>query len=500
MSHLSLQFLDSAGAGDSASRLISEAVLRLAALEMWDEKGTLHQEILWSKELELYFENGHLMIPRILPVDDQNARINSLRRPVTKLVDPESAMVCISHVTDAAVVLREECIPPTLENNMMSVKVSHSVLSAIKVGQESYLFLGIGAERTTGETVIQLSEINACQTVTSIGQRITLPSGQEPGFLTAVASELLATCLLSALPQSSHVLVHESGLDKAVSMALARQAVVQNISITFSTTRLDENNAWVRLSSWSSSHVIKQSLPVNLTHFVNLATNDEGKRTAVRIREALPAGCKEIDSSELFSPQPQLQLFSGDNDILATLHGAVSRVQMAFTYRPSLDDIARPSQLSENTIHHNPFTVIDWKSEKTVPVTIQPINPNRFFSRNKTYLLVGLSGALGRSICEWMSQNGAGYICLTSRSCKSDNKWQAAMKKAGTEVRFYTMDVTKKQDLERIVAEIKHTCPPIAGVMNGAAVFHDAAFSEMSLEIMEKVLKPKIDGTRHLDE
>lgn len=36
--------------------------------------------------------------------------------------------------------------------------------------------------------------------------------------------------------------------------------------------------------------------------------------------------------------------------------------------------------------------------------------------------------------------------------------------------------------------------------MNGAAVFHDAAFSEMSLEIMEKVLKPKIDGTRNLDE
>lgn len=60
--------------------------------------------------------------------------------------------------------------------------------------------------------------------------------------------------------------------------------------------------------------------------------------------------------------------------------------------------------------------------------------------------------------------------------------------------------MTKKQDLERTVAEIKHTCPPIAGVMNGAAVFHDAAFSEMSLEIMQKVLKPKIDGTRHLDE
>lgn len=61
-------------------------------------------------------------------------------------------------------------------------------------------------------------------------------------------------------------------------------------------------------------------------------------------------------------------------------------------------------------------------------------------------------------------------------------------------------DITKKQDLERVVNEIKNTCPPIAGVANGAAIFHDAPFSEMPLEIMTKVTNPKIEGTNHLDE
>lgn len=438
MSHLSLQFLDLADAGVSASRLISEAVLRLAALEMWDETGTLHREILWSKELELYLENNQLMIPRIVSVDDQNARINSLRRPVTKMVDPESAIVCISHDTDTAVVLREECVPSTLEDGMISVQVTHSILSAINVGQETYLFLGLGADRTTGETVIQLSEINASQTLTSISHRITVPSGKESTFLTAVGSELLAASLLSSLPQSSHVLVHEPGLDRVVSIALARQAVMNNISVTFSTTKLEKHKGWIQLSPWNSSHMIKRSLPVNLTHFLNLATDDEGKRASARIREALPAGCREINSSNLFRPQ-SLQLCSGDNDILATLREAVNRVRTGVFNGAPLNGTVIPSHVVSNTVQHDPLTIIDWTSERTIAVAVQPINANRLFSRNKTYILVGLSGALGRSICEWMSQNGAGYICLTSRSCKSDNKWQAAMKKAGTEVMFYTM-------------------------------------------------------------
>lgn len=54
--------------------------------------------------------------------------------------------------------------------------------------------------------------------------------------------------------------------------------------------------------------------------------------------------------------------------------------------------------------------------------------------------------------------------------------------------------------MERVVQDIKDTCPPIAGVANGAALFRDTLFSEMSLETMEEVTKPKIDGTNHLNE
>ena len=61
-------------------------------------------------------------------------------------------------------------------------------------------------------------------------------------------------------------------------------------------------------------------------------------------------------------------------------------------------------------------------------------------------------------------------------------------------------DITKKEDLKKVVDEIKDLYPPIAGVANGAALFDDTLFSEMSLEMMERVTKPKIDGTNYLDE
>lgn len=61
-------------------------------------------------------------------------------------------------------------------------------------------------------------------------------------------------------------------------------------------------------------------------------------------------------------------------------------------------------------------------------------------------------------------------------------------------------DITKRQELKGVVDRIRDTSPPIAGVMNGAAMSQETPFSEMSLEAMETAIKPKIDGTNHLND
>lgn len=41
--------------------------------------------------------------------------------------------------------------------------------------------------------------------------------------------------------------------------------------------------------------------------------------------------------------------------------------------------------------------------------------------------------------------------------------------------------------------------PPIAGVANGAMSMDDIPFDKMSLHSMNKVLRPKVDGSKLLD-
>lgn len=72
---------------------------------------------------------------------------------------------------------------------------------------------------------------------------------------------------------------------------------------------------------------------------------------------------------------------------------------------------------------HHATSVIRWLLEEDVEVRVRPLDARRLFSQHKTYLLVGLSGEIGQSLCEWMISNGAGCVCLTSRRPKVNKKW-----------------------------------------------------------------------------
>jgi hybrid polyketide synthase/nonribosomal peptide synthetase ACE1 len=50
------------------------------------------------------------------------------------------------------------------------------------------------------------------------------------------------------------------------------------------------------------------------------------------------------------------------------------------------------------------------------------------------------------------------------------------------------------------VDHIRQNFPPIAGIAHGAMVLDDVVFSEMPLEKMTKVLRPKVNGAMYLDE
>lgn len=146
------------------------------------------------------------------------------------------------------------------------------------------------------------------------------------------------------------------------------------------------------------------------------------------------------------------------------------------------------------------FTIVDWSAHDTVPVDVAPMNHGISFPADKTYLLVGLSGDLGQSLCEWFVQNGARNLVLTSRNPKVGQRWLDIMKATGVTIKICAMDVTNKTSVRATYKEIRETLPPIAGVANAAMVMQDIMISNMQLDDLLTVMKPKEDGSRYLHE
>jgi len=61
-------------------------------------------------------------------------------------------------------------------------------------------------------------------------------------------------------------------------------------------------------------------------------------------------------------------------------------------------------------------------------------------------------------------------------------------------------DVTHKASIESLIVHTRANLPPIGGVVNGAMVLEDSMFFDMSHETMQKVLRPKVNGSMYLDE
>jgi acyl transferase domain-containing protein/NADPH:quinone reductase-like Zn-dependent oxidoreductase/acyl carrier protein len=124
------------------------------------------------------------------------------------------------------------------------------------------------------------------------------------------------------------------------------------------------------------------------------------------------------------------------------------------------------------------------------------------FNRDGSYIITGGLGGVGLTVAEWMAAKGAGCLVLVSRRSPSVEE-HAAMERArasGACVEHRRTDLTDRQAVEALVAEIGQTMPPLRGIMHAAAVIDDALVMDMRPERFDAVLEPKVRGAWHLHE
>ncbi|KAL8690546.1 MAG: hypothetical protein Q9224_004381, partial [Gallowayella concinna] len=505
--HINLNHIDVSDLEHNISQRIAEHLLQQCALDQWivGEDRQQKQELLWSKEPEVFLDRGHFKIPRVVDNADQNARLNSARRAILKPVSLSSSNVSIKLSPNSPPSLVEEPCLPTGKYDRDLVRVESSSLMALHIAAGTFLFLARGTDNATQEPVVVLSSRNSCK-VDPIARVVVKIARIACSLLVAVASELLAMSLLELLSPGSRILVHCSPKDRFFAAALTRQAAANQVHVRFACGAQVQDPMWIELSARTPIHVLRRLLlPVNPTNFLDLtaASYPHSSELGLRIAGTLPMGCKHIDSSSLAHHQPSLHQSGGKELLTERLEKALANTQESATSIASEEIenlIIQPDRMFDLDASNHVANAIRWPLQGDVMVKVLPLDVKGLFSPNKSYLLVGLTGELGRSACEWMVSQGARYVCLTSREPMVDDKWLESFNEKNATIKVFPMDVTNKRSVERVVTEINSTCPPICGVINGAMVLRDSLFSNMSIDQMQQVLAPKIDGTNNLNE
>lgn len=127
----------------------------------------------------------------------------------------------------------------------------------------------------------------------------------------------------------------------------------------------------------------------------------------------LPRDCETIDTAHLFGPRNVVQQPAFEKDVSSSLKKAFEEVSSQVNTTASTDLISLKDTPNPNADKVR-FAILDC-TDTPIQASVHPIDDGRIFRADKTFLLVGLTGELGQSLCKWMVEQGARSIVLTSR-------------------------------------------------------------------------------------
>lgn len=439
---LRLQFLDLNTSLKLDARTIAETLIRFRVASFW-ERDESQNQILWSVEPEIVVgpQTQHL-IPRLAPIQNANDRYNSSRRPITKEMNPQDFVVKM--VKEG----KRYSIQETLEqsamtqrssgSNTITVTVTHSVISALKT-PKGFHFIMLARTASTDEQVLVLSEMQASVLHVSKDCFIpcSIPVGSEAQFLGHVGANILALSTIREMVPGETLLVHEA--KPAVALILSRRGAEKGINVINTTCGTSGSSSRVCIHPHTSQRALEAMLPKDVSCFIDFLADGEASDIRCRIKACLPSHCRLENAATVFadcSYSPSRPYSIAIEDVIRPAcsysYGDLAHIQ-------DLRDMKTIglSNITKDVEVRDPTMVVDWTAQLTIPINILPVDSTNLFRDNRTYWLVGLTGGLGLSLCEWMIRHGAKFVVITSRNPKVDPMWLERMASTGAVVKIF---------------------------------------------------------------
>lgn len=127
--------------------------------------------------------------------------------------------------------------------------------------------------------------------------------------------------------------------------------------------------------------------------------------------------------------------------------------------------------------------------------------PGIALKHHGVYLITGGAGGLGLIFAEYLADQCQARLVLTGRSRLSPEREAQIedLKKMGAEVLYITADISKSDDVQRLLQQSKSRFGNINGIIHSAGVLRDSLLKKKTAEEMGAVFAPKVFGTFHLD-
>jgi NAD(P)-dependent dehydrogenase (short-subunit alcohol dehydrogenase family)/SAM-dependent methyltransferase/acyl carrier protein len=497
------QYLNVIDLAKAQPGILAEQLLRLAFTTQ--ENDFALTNCLLSTELEMRVDReGNFLFPRINASNDLNTRYAAVRRPVIQSIENlQKEVVAVDQAPDGQLRL---CLVGGVKSNAgeIIIDVRYSTSRAIRIDRGGHLTLVLGRDRVTKTRVVALTDRLASIISSSCFWEVPIhvSTEQEPVYLHAIACSLLAATIFK--PSDTIVLVHGAD-DDTLHRAIAIQAAAQTIQPVFTTNDISSQGFGrsIRVHENDSLRRLARQIPRGTKCAVNLdPSNDRFFDRMVSAVASSGIPKEHLLNNLTRSLAQQVASLSaiqvqGLAEALRT--AAVTAEQLIVQPTSSLPVVVPLNDLPSSA---KGLEILDWATSTSDLVHAHVISESSLIrlSPKKTYLMIGMTSALGQSIAHWLVSRGARNVILTSRNPQIDPAWISELyHTTGARVEVLSMDVTKRESILSLARRLKEDWPPLGGVVNGAMVLWDRLFVEADLPLLAGQLAPKVEGSLLLD-
>ena len=478
-------------------------------------------------ELEFAYRNGQLLTPRIVNDDYTNQYVHKVKRTdELQLTDFASAERQLKLSTGPGMTIGslhfvDQIFDTCLHPDEVEIEVKAISLnprdSAVAIGEDetsafgqecSGIVLNIGENVRTVKVGARIAGVVSSGGAFATNARIQakhvfeLDDGMsfEDGASCPLAYSAARYVLddLARVDKGETVLIH--GAETALGQALINMLQVSQAEVTAAVTNADSKARLLASLSLFDNQILVSSVDTirqlsskqQFDHIINCsATNGD---TLKELWLSLDAFGRFVDCARQSATKSHGIDCSGGNKQFSSLNFDALILHKPNILSRLMEGVAehhrsRPQPLSTNIFScseiDSAFKVLQAGNfDGKIIISPQPgdqvkatpsAKSSQILRADATYILIGGTGGLGRSMTRWMLSRGARNLVLVSRTGSATGKVEALIAEAsevGAKVVVRRCNVANSIDVERLIHEDLVGMPEIRGVVHGAMVLN----------------------------